>query len=108
MVSVQDRVTSLYASSDKSGNLGVKVLSGVGLDKQACVGIFVVWEMLTKIFFISQDIDIMVTYSDASGAIRVGSVQAKDLSSSWVWCTSDSHFEDHVKVTEVLVLKIEI
>ncbi|XP_057516166.1 probable galacturonosyltransferase 3 isoform X2 [Amaranthus tricolor] len=42
----------------------------------------------------------MVTYSDASGAIRVGSVQAKDLSSSWVWRTSDSHFEDHVKITE--------
>ncbi|CAO2815752.1 unnamed protein product [Amaranthus hypochondriacus] len=66
----KDRVTSLYASSDKSGNLGVK------------------------------DIDIMVTYSDASGAIRVGSVQAKDLSSSWVWHTSDSHFEDDVKITE--------
>ncbi|KAK9677439.1 hypothetical protein RND81_11G143100 [Saponaria officinalis] len=37
-----------------------------------------------------KDVDIMVTYSDSSGAVRVGSVRARDLSSSWVWETPTS------------------
>ncbi|XP_021774331.1 probable galacturonosyltransferase 3 [Chenopodium quinoa] len=65
----KDQATPSYASNDKSGNLDVK------------------------------DIDIMVTYSDASGAVRVGSVKAKDLSSSWVWKTP-SHHDDNVKNIE--------
>lgn len=62
----KDQATQLYASSGKSGNLDVK------------------------------DIEIMVTYSDASGAVRVGSVKAKDLSSSWVWQTPSNQYDDHV------------
>lgn len=40
-----------------------------------------------------KDIDIIVTYSDPSGAIRVSSVRARDLSASWVW--KDPLDEDH-------------
>lgn len=32
-----------------------------------------------------QDIDIVATYSDTSGAIRLGRVKMKDLSASWMW-----------------------
>lgn len=32
-----------------------------------------------------QDIDIIVTYTDTSGAIRIRTVKSKDLSASWVW-----------------------
>ncbi|KAK4437553.1 putative galacturonosyltransferase 3 [Sesamum alatum] len=32
-----------------------------------------------------KDIDIMVTYSDPSGAVQVRSVRSMDLSASWVW-----------------------
>lgn len=46
----------------------------------------------------------MVTYSDASGAVRVGSVKAKDLSSSWVWQTPTNQYDDHVKNSQVLLL----
>ncbi|XP_074275773.1 putative galacturonosyltransferase 3 [Silene latifolia] len=42
-----------------------------------------------------KDIDIMVTYSHPSGAVRVGSVRARDLSSSWVWQTPTSQLDDH-------------
>lgn len=47
-----------------------------------------------------EDIDIMVTYSDASGTIRVNSVKARDLSSSWVWQTPTGHYHDYVKSSE--------
>lgn len=66
----KDQVTPSYESPDESVNLDVK------------------------------DIDIMVTYSDASGAVRVGSVKAKDLSPSWVWKIPGSHHDDHVKNSE--------
>nr|XP_023913647.1 probable galacturonosyltransferase 3 isoform X1 [Quercus suber] len=32
-----------------------------------------------------QDIDIIATYSDTSGAIRISRVKMRDLSASWVW-----------------------
>ncbi|XP_074357631.1 putative galacturonosyltransferase 3 [Apium graveolens] len=32
-----------------------------------------------------KDIDIIVTYSDISGDVRIRSVRSKDLSASWVW-----------------------
>ncbi|KAL2519849.1 putative galacturonosyltransferase 3 [Forsythia ovata] len=32
-----------------------------------------------------KDIDIIVTYSDPSGAVRIRSVRSRDLSASWVW-----------------------
>lgn len=47
----------------------------------------------------------MVAYSDAaSGDVRVGSVKAKDLSSSWVWQTPTSISDDHAKNPKVLLL----
>lgn len=98
-VNVQDQATPSYTSVDKSGNLDVKVSSGAGhklIASQKSEE-----EMLIS-FFLFQDIDIMVTYSDASGAVRVGSVKAKDLSSSWVWKTPTSHHDDRVKNSEVL------
>lgn len=47
-----------------------------------------------------EDIDIMVTYSDSSGAIRVRSVKAKDLSPSWVWQTPTGHYHDFIKSSQ--------
>ncbi|KAK6916815.1 Glycosyl transferase, family 8 [Dillenia turbinata] len=32
-----------------------------------------------------KDFDIIATYSDASGAIRISAVKSRDLSASWVW-----------------------
>lgn len=32
-----------------------------------------------------KDIDIIVTYSDPSGAVRIRSIRSRDLSASWVW-----------------------
>lgn len=40
--------------------------------------------VLISMYFI-QDIDIVATYSDTSGAIRLGRVKMKDLSASWMW-----------------------
>lgn len=40
--------------------------------------------MLIAAHFI-QDIDIIATYSDTSGAVRIGRVKMRDLSASWVW-----------------------
>lgn len=34
---------------------------------------------------VEKDIDIIVTYTDTSGAIRIRTVKSKDLSASWVW-----------------------
>ncbi|KAL8267434.1 hypothetical protein R6Q59_004778 [Mikania micrantha] len=34
---------------------------------------------------IEKDIDIIVTYTDTSGAIKIRTVNSKDLSASWVW-----------------------
>lgn len=37
------------------------------------------------IIYLMQDIDIIVTYSDPSGTIRVKTIRSRDLSASWVW-----------------------
>ena len=42
----------------------------------------------------------MVTYSDYSGAIRVSTVKARDLSSSWVWQTPTG-YRDYIKPSQV-------
>ncbi|KAJ0428519.1 putative polygalacturonate 4-alpha-galacturonosyltransferase [Helianthus annuus] len=34
---------------------------------------------------VEKDIDIIVTYTDTSGAIKIRTVKSKDLSASWVW-----------------------
>ncbi|XP_023740349.1 probable galacturonosyltransferase 3 [Lactuca sativa] len=34
---------------------------------------------------VEKDIDIIVTYTDTSGAIRIKTIKSKDLSPSWVW-----------------------
>ncbi|KAI3812119.1 hypothetical protein L1987_16825 [Smallanthus sonchifolius] len=34
---------------------------------------------------VDKDIDIIVTYTDTSGAIKIRTVKSKDLSASWVW-----------------------
>ncbi|KAK1437831.1 hypothetical protein QVD17_03631 [Tagetes erecta] len=34
---------------------------------------------------VGKDIDIIVTYTDTSGAIKIRTVKSKDLSASWVW-----------------------
>lgn len=36
------------------------------------------------IYFV-QDIDIIVTYGDHTGAVQVRNVRSRDLSASWVW-----------------------
>lgn len=40
-----------------------------------------------------KDIDIIVTYTDTSGAVRIRNVKSKDLSASWIWKTpiNDNH-----------------
>lgn len=38
-----------------------------------------------KLLFFVQDVDIIVTYTDASGAIQTSTIKSKDLSPSWVW-----------------------
>ncbi|GAB2291647.1 Probable galacturonosyltransferase 3 [Dionaea muscipula] len=43
-----------------------------------------------------KDIDLIISHSDASGAVRVSSVKARDLSSSWVW--KNPIVEDHEKM----------
>lgn len=44
---------------------------------QLALGAFIVSPLL-------QDIDVIVTYSDASGAIRAGRVKMSQLSPSWI------------------------
>ncbi|KAL1827875.1 hypothetical protein ACET3Z_006287 [Daucus carota] len=41
-----------------------------------------------------KDIDIIVTYSDISGDVRIKSVKSKDLSASWVW---KNPIDDHTQ-----------
>ncbi|KAL8142560.1 hypothetical protein V2J09_015592, partial [Rumex salicifolius] len=49
-----------------------------------------------------KDIDIIVTYSDPSGAIRVSSVRARDLSPSWVWKDPLDEDEHQMKTSQKL------
>lgn len=36
-------------------------------------------------FFSMQDIEIIFTYTNASGSIQTGTIRSKDLSDSWIW-----------------------
>lgn len=47
-----------------------------------------------------QDIDIIVTYSDISGDVRIRSVKSKDLSASWVW---KDPIDDHTQGSKVYI-----
>lgn len=40
-----------------------------------------------------KDIDIIVTYNDPSGAVRISTVKSRDLSASWIWRSPSD--EDH-------------
>lgn len=50
-----------------------------------------------------RDFDIIVTYSDHSGAIQVRSVRSRDLSSSWVW--RNPRKEKHGRVKSSLIVQ---
>ncbi|KAL1554530.1 putative galacturonosyltransferase 3, variant 2 [Salvia divinorum] len=50
-----------------------------------------------------KDFDIIVTYSDPSGAVQVGSVRSRDLSSSWVW--RNPRKEKHNRVRSSLIVQ---
>lgn len=57
-----------------------------------------------------QDIDIIVTYTDTSGSVRIRSVKSGDLSASWNWRSPTDEITDHQKssqvVTSLLSLKL--
>ncbi|KAM3220568.1 putative galacturonosyltransferase 3 [Capsicum annuum] len=44
-----------------------------------------------------KNIDILVTYTDANGAVRTRSINSKDLSTSWVWRYPSDEDGDHKK-----------
>lgn len=44
-----------------------------------------------------KNIDILVTYTDANGAVRTRSINSKDLSTSWVWRYPSEEDGDHKK-----------
>lgn len=48
-----------------------------------------------------QNIDILVTYTDANGAVRTRSINSKDLSTSWVWRYPSDEDGDHKKSSKV-------
>lgn len=50
-----------------------------------------------------QNIDIIVTYTDANGAIRTRSINSKDLSTSWVWRYPSDEDGDQKKSSKVCV-----
>lgn len=54
-----------------------------------------------KVFCFQQDIDIIATYSDTSGAVRIGKVKMKDLSASWVLKDPSDGNHDQPKSLEV-------
>ena len=63
--------------------------------------------MLIFIHFI-QDIDIIATYSDPSGAIRISRVKMRDLSASWVWENPMDVHPDQSTSSEVLQFDFNI
>lgn len=48
-----------------------------------------------------QDIDIIVTYNDPSGAIKTSRVKSRDLSASWVWKDPDDVNSDQTLSSKV-------
>ncbi|CAI9769764.1 unnamed protein product [Fraxinus pennsylvanica] len=49
-----------------------------------------------------KDIDIIVTYSDLSGAVRIRSVRSRDLSASWVWKSPSNENYSLTKSSQVV------
>ncbi|XP_042507873.1 probable galacturonosyltransferase 3 isoform X2 [Macadamia integrifolia] len=47
-----------------------------------------------------EDIEIVATYSDASGAIQTSAVKSKDLSASWVWENPVKKIHDELKISQ--------
>ncbi|GMH13501.1 hypothetical protein Nepgr_015342 [Nepenthes gracilis] len=50
-----------------------------------------------------KDFDIIVSYSNASGAVQISSVKASDLSSSWVWKNPIAEDPDQMKSSPKIV-----
>lgn len=50
-----------------------------------------------------QDIDIIVTYSDASGAVRAMRVKSDNLSKSWVWKNPSDENDDGKESSKVFI-----
>ncbi|KAL6963595.1 putative galacturonosyltransferase 3 [Sarracenia purpurea var. burkii] len=48
------------------------------------------------------DIDIIVTYTDTSGSVRIRTVKSRDLSTSWVWRSPTDENKDQPKKSEML------
>lgn len=63
--------------------------------------------MLIFIHFI-QDFDIVATYSDASGAVRISRVKMRDLSASWVWENPMDGNLDQPQISQVLLFNFNI
>ncbi|KAI8028561.1 putative galacturonosyltransferase 3 [Camellia lanceoleosa] len=49
-----------------------------------------------------KDIDIIVTYSDTSGSVRIRTVKSRDLSASWVWRSPTDENIDQPKSSQTL------
>lgn len=56
---------------------------------------------MLRFFVFIQDIDIIATYSDTSGAIRISRVKMRDLSASWVLENPNDGNHDQPKSLEV-------
>lgn len=63
--------------------------------------------MLIFIHFI-QDFDIIATYSDASGTVRISRVKMRDLSASWVWENRMDGNHDQPQTSQVLPFNLNI
>jgi hypothetical protein len=63
--------------------------------------------VLIFIHFI-QDIDIIATYSDTSGAIRISRVKMRDLSASWVWENPMDVHHDQSMSSQVLQFELNV
>lgn len=50
-----------------------------------------------------QDIDIIVTYNDPSGAVRISTVKSRDLSASWIWRSPSDEDHHHTLSSQVYV-----
>lgn len=53
------------------------------------------------LLLVMQNIDILVTYTDANGAVRTRSINSKDLSTSWIWRYPSDEDGDHEKSSKV-------
>lgn len=55
-----------------------------------------------------QDIDIIATYSDASGAVRIGKVKMSHLSSSWILENPNDRENGLPNSSQVLIIDYRI